>query len=68
MTQLDKINEQINTIQAKINDKNLCIGTASTYTRITGYFRPIENFNKGKKQEYVERLEYLPFELRGLHE
>jgi hypothetical protein len=25
------------------------------YSRIVGYFRPVENWNKGKKQEFSER-------------
>lgn len=26
------------------------------WTRVMGYFRPVENFNKGKKSEYAERV------------
>lgn len=26
-----------------------------TWTRVMGYFRPVDNFNIGKKQEYAER-------------
>lgn len=26
-----------------------------TWTRVMGYFRPVENFNVGKKQEFAER-------------
>ena len=25
------------------------------WTRVMGYFRPVENFNKGKKQEFADR-------------
>lgn len=28
------------------------------YSRIVGYFRPIRNFNKGKVQEYRDRVNY----------
>lgn len=28
------------------------------WTRVMGYFRPIENYNKGKKQEFAERKYY----------
>ena len=31
-----------------------------TYTRVVGYIRPVEQWNKGKQQEYVDRLEYAP--------
>jgi hypothetical protein len=41
---------------------DFCFGTASTQTRVTGYFRPVENFCNGKKAEYMERLSYNPFE------
>ncbi len=25
------------------------------YSRVVGYFRPVQNWNKGKQQEFVER-------------
>ena len=28
------------------------------YSRIVGYYRPIRNWNKGKRQEFVERKTY----------
>ena len=28
------------------------------YSRIVGYFRPIENWNIGKKKEFEQRVEY----------
>ena len=30
------------------------------YTRVVGYIRPVEQWNKGKQQEYCDRLEYVP--------
>jgi hypothetical protein len=56
-----QIDEQIMEIEEKMNDPELCFGTASTWSRITGYFRPVENFCYGKRQEYLERIEYQPF-------
>jgi hypothetical protein len=53
-----EIDKQIEDIQKKMADPDLCFGTASTFTRITGYFRPVENFCIGKKREYSERREY----------
>ncbi len=35
-----------------------CGETAEVYSRITGYYRPVQNWNAGKTQEYKERLEY----------
>ena len=29
------------------------------YSRITGYYRPVQNFNDGKAQEYRDRREYV---------
>ena len=26
------------------------------WTRVMGYFRPLDNFNKGKKSEFAERV------------
>jgi hypothetical protein len=56
-----QIDEQIMEIEEKISDPELCFGTASTWSRITGYWRPIENWCAGKRQEYLERSEYQPF-------
>mgnify|MGYP001135855123 CR=1 FL=1 len=28
------------------------------YSRIVGYFRPVRNWNKGKRQEFIERKVY----------
>ncbi len=35
-----------------------CGGVTGVYCRITGYYRPVQNFNDGKAQEYKDRLEY----------
>lgn len=35
-----------------------CGKPAEVYSRITGYYRPVQNWNNGKTQEYRERLEY----------
>ena len=35
-----------------------CGKPTEVYSRITGYYRPIQNWNAGKTQEYKERLEY----------
>ena len=35
-----------------------CGGTTEVYSRITGYYRPIQNWNDGKAQEYKERKVY----------
>ena len=35
-----------------------CGETTEVYSRITGYYRPVQNFNVGKAQEYKDRKEY----------
>ena len=35
-----------------------CGENAEVYSRITGYYRPVQNWNNGKTQEYKDRKEY----------
>ncbi len=28
------------------------------YSRVVGYYRPVQNWNQGKKQEFTERVTY----------
>ncbi|HIR87293.1 MAG TPA: ribonucleoside triphosphate reductase [Candidatus Limivicinus faecipullorum] len=35
-----------------------CGESAEVYSRITGYYRPVQNWNVGKTQEYKDRKEY----------
>lgn len=36
-----------------------CGRPAEVYTRVVGYLRPVQNFNRGKKQEYKDRVKYV---------
>ena len=36
----------------------ICHGKTEVYSRITGYYRPVQNWNDGKLQEYHNRQEY----------
>ncbi len=36
----------------------ICGGATEVYSRITGYYRPVQNWNDGKTQEYKERKVY----------
>ncbi|MDP3962887.1 MAG: ribonucleoside triphosphate reductase [bacterium] len=36
-----------------------CGETCEVWSRIVGYFRPVDQWNKGKKSEYADRREYL---------
>lgn len=35
-----------------------CGETTEVYSRITGYYRPVQNWNDGKRQEFKDRVEY----------
>ena len=35
-----------------------CGQPTEVYSRITGYYRPVQNWNAGKTQEYKDRVEY----------
>ena len=39
---------------AKCGEKN------EIYSRVVGYFRPVADWNKGKKEEFKERKTYQP--------
>ena len=36
----------------------ICHGKTEVYSRITGYYRPVQNWNEGKSQEYKNRKIY----------
>jgi len=38
----------------------VCGGNTETYSRITGYYRPVQNWNDGKTQEFNDRKLYDP--------
>ncbi|MCP4104964.1 MAG: hypothetical protein GY749_05440 [Desulfobacteraceae bacterium] len=35
-----------------------CKRRTEIYSRVVGYFRPVANWNKGKKQEFEDRKTY----------
>ncbi|MBP9828029.1 ribonucleoside triphosphate reductase [Patescibacteria group bacterium] len=37
-----------------------CQASCEVWSRVVGYFRPVQEWNKGKKSEYAEREEYIP--------
>lgn len=37
-----------------------CGEKTEVYSRVVGYFRPVANWNKGKREEFLERKMYLP--------
>ena len=36
-----------------------CDAKTEVYARVCGFFRPVQQWNKGKKEEYRERVEYV---------
>lgn len=39
----------------KQSDKKTCGEECEVYSRVTGYFRPVSNWNHGKKEEFNNR-------------
>ncbi len=37
---------------------NRCGAKTEVWARVTGFFRPVAQFNTGKRQEYAERKPY----------
>lgn len=37
-----------------------CGEKTEVYSRVVGYFRPVANWNKGKREEFLQRKTYLP--------
>ena len=35
-----------------------CGKDTEVYSRVVGYYRPIQNWNDGKQQEYKERIQF----------
>lgn len=36
-----------------------CDAKTEVYARVCGFFRPVQQWNKGKKEEYRERTEFV---------
>lgn len=37
---------------------NQCKERVEVYSRVVGFFRPVQDWNKGKKEEFGDRKEY----------
>ena len=37
---------------------NKCQQPTEVYSRVCGFFRPVQQWNRGKKEEYNQRLNY----------
>jgi ribonucleoside-triphosphate reductase len=38
--------------------KDKCEKKTEVYSRVCGYFRPVDNWNTGKRQEFEDRKEF----------
>ncbi|MEK7183050.1 MAG: ribonucleoside triphosphate reductase [Patescibacteria group bacterium] len=47
-------------ISGEVKTCPTCQSDCEVWSRVVGYFRPVQEWNKGKKSEYAEREEYLP--------
>ncbi len=45
-------------IGGEVYECPVCGGRTEVYSRITGYYRPVQNWNDGKTQEFKDRLVY----------
>jgi anaerobic ribonucleoside-triphosphate reductase len=43
----------------------ICGKPTEVYSRITGYYRPVKNWNDGKAQEYADRVNYDQIKMRA---
>lgn len=56
MRTLEQIDREIMVLEKELDD---CKGTPTeVYTRIVGYYRAVDNWNRGKKEEYYQRSTY----------
>lgn len=45
--------------------RSVLVIETEVYSRVVGYFRPVQNWNKGKKQEFWDRKFLRPEEVTG---
>lgn len=59
-------NEKVlkNNVDLKDEERQKC----EIWTRVMGYFRPVSEFNKGKKSEHNERVHFEESECKCCHQ
>ncbi|MCD6578382.1 ribonucleoside triphosphate reductase [bacterium] len=45
-------------IYGKTDDEGNVVMPMEVYSRVVGYYRPVQNWNKGKQKEFKQRIEY----------
>lgn len=53
---MQKLQERLKEIEQKL--KNFKVQECEVYSRVTGYYRPVSQFNPGKQEEFSERKTY----------
>lgn len=51
------INEK-ETKEEEKKDPHICGCETQVFSRVTGYYRPVSNWNKGKQEEFKERKKF----------
>ena len=41
-----------------MTDEKTCGKKCEVYSRVVGYYRPVQNWNIGKREEFKDRLEF----------
>ena len=41
-----------------MDEDKSCSKRCEVYSRVVGYYRPVQNWNNGKREEFKDRLEY----------
>ena len=54
--EIQQINNEISLLYTQL--ENLKGTPCDVYTRIVGYYRSVKNWNKGKREEYKQRLPF----------
>jgi len=64
MTTVVEIDSRINELKEQLN--NVEGKKSEVYARIVGYYRSVVNWNKGKSEEYGERVNFSDLETRNI--
>jgi ribonucleoside-triphosphate reductase len=46
-------------IEGRTSMSTKCNERTEVYSRVCGFFRPVQQWNKGKKEEFKDRREYI---------
>lgn len=54
----DMVLNEVNSMEDSNRKVQKCNCKTEVFSRVTGFYRPVENFNIGKKQEFKDRNTY----------